>query len=189
MATFKKKDIKKINVDELVDPDGTFIDGDESHETTSQIKTAPQQTTDKFAKTAKQPLPLVYGWNGTRYSHGMRGGLGDTMYEEDDVELDEAELKMAKMVEDILTKKLSQKDIVNKQDIADINRNQVPDLEELGSRFNKQNIASNIKTLISNIKADKLSGEEKAIIINYILQGIGTEDIENDYKNILKSLI
>lgn len=187
MGTFKKKDIKKINVDELVDPDGSFIDGDESHETTSQIKTAPQQTTDKYAKTAKQNLPWpYYGYMGTPYSHGQRGGIGD-MYEE--AELDEAEMKMAKMVEDILTKKLNQKGIVNKQSNFDVNRNQIPDLEELSTKFNKQDIASNIKTLISNIQSNELGGEEKAIIINYIVQSIGTENIEPDYKNIIKSSI
>ena len=186
MATFKKKDIKKINVDELVDPDGSFIDGDESHETTSQIKTAPQQTTDKYAKTAKQSLPWLYGWNGSRYSHGMRG-VGGTMYEEE--ELDESELKMAKMVEDILTKKLNQQDFVNKQGVADINKNQIPDLEELSSKFNKQDITNNIRNLITNIQSNELSGEEKAIVLNYIIQNIRTDDIELDYKKIIKSAI
>lgn len=183
MKTFKKKDIKKINVDELVDPDGTFIDGDESYNTTSQSRTAPQQTTDKYAKTAKQKMPWLYGYMGTPYSHGQRGSIG----EEGTVE--EAEKRMTKMVEDILTKKMRKKDVVNRRPNNDINRNHIPDLEDLAQKFNKQDIASNIQSLMSTINSNNLSSEEKAIIINYIIQNIGTDDIEYDYKKILKGAI
>ena len=183
MATFKKKHIKDIKVDELVDelvdPDGSIIGGDNSYETTSQIKTAPQQTTDKFAATATQGHRWPYGSMGGAYSHGARGGAY----------VGEASIKMEKMVEDILTQKLSQKGIVNKQNVNDINRNQIPDLEELSTKFNKQSISSNIQTLISNIKSESLTGEEKAIIINYIINSIGTDNIDGDYKKILKSTI
>lgn len=185
MARFKKKDIKKINVDELVDPDGTFIDGDESHETTSQIKTAPQQTTDKYAKMAKQKLPWIYGYTGTPYSRGSRGGFGEM----GESEIDEAEKKMAKMVEDILTKKRKKKDLVDKEANFDINKNKIPDLEDLSTKFNRQDIASNIKTLVSTIKSVQLSGEEKAIIINYIIQSIGVDNINYQYKKIIKKTL
>lgn len=183
MKTFKKKDIKKVNVDELVDPDGTFIGGDKTYNTTSQSRTAPQQTTDKYAKTAKQKMPWLYGYMGSPYSHGQRGSIG----EEDTV--DEAEKKMTKMVEDILTKKTPKKDMVNRKSNNDINRNNIPDLEYLAEKLNKQDIVSNVQSLMAAINSNKLSSEEKAIVINYIIQNIGTNDIEYDYKKILKGAI
>ena len=182
MKTFKKKDINKVKVDELVDDDGSIIDGDESYQTTSQIKTAPAQTTDKFVHTAAQKFRYPYGYMGTPYSHGDK----DTMIGEDE-QIDEAQLKMEKMVEDIITNKFSQKDMVNKQNISDVNRNNIPDLDELSSKFNKQNISSSVQTLINGISKESLSGEEKAIILNYIIQNVGTKEIDNDYKKILKS--
>jgi len=183
MRTFKKKDIKKINVDELIDSDGSIIDGDKSHETTSQIKTAPAQTTDKFVQTARQKFRYPYGYTGTPYSHGDRYPI----MQEEDENIDEAQLKMEKMVEDIISKKLSNKEIIPKQDISDINKNKIPDLDELSSKFNKKNISSAIETLINGVKRESLSGEEKAIILNYIIENIGTKDIEQNYKVILKS--
>lgn len=187
MRTFKKKDIKKINVDELVDADGGIIDGDKSYETTSQIQTAPQQDTDSFVVTAKQKFryPYGYSYGGTPYSHGDRGGHGIS----NGIGIEEANLKMAKMVEDILTQRLSQNSIVNKQGIDDINRNQIPDLEELTTKYNKQDIASNMKKLVTSVSSENLSAEEKAIVLNYIIKNIGTKDIGNDYKRILKSII
>jgi len=185
MTTFKKKDIKNIDIDEFVDSDGSIIDGDESYETTSQIQTAPQQTTDKFVQTARQKFRYPYGYMGTPYSHGDTGNVK----EGEDEQIDEAQLKMEKMVEDILSQKISQKGLVQKQNVSDVNRNSIPDLDELSSKFNKQNISSNIQTLINGVNSEELSGEEKAIVLNYIIQNINTSNIENDYKNILKSLI
>lgn len=176
MKTFKKKDIEKLDIDELIDSDGSIIDGDDSDETTSQIQTAPQQTTDKFATTAKQRYQYPYGYLGTPYSHGDRG-MGESVQ------------KMEEMVEEILTQKLKNKDIVNKNKINDINKNKIPDLEELGKKFHKQDIAFNIEKLTNIINKSNLNGEEKAIIINYIINNIDTQDIDNNYKRIIKSLI
>lgn len=192
MPTFKKKDIKKVKLDELVDGDGTFIGGDKSYETTSQISTAPAQTMDKFVTTARQRYRWPYVYGGTPYSSGNRiAGMEDfdDNINGDDEMLDEATLRAQKMVEDIIQKQKQQKGFVSKNNITDINRNKIPDIDELSTRFNKHNISSNLQSLIKGINSESLSGEEKAIILSYLISNIGMNDIEPDYKNILKSKI
>jgi len=191
MPTFKKKDIKKIKLDELVDGDGTFISGDKSYETTSQVSTSKAQTMDKFVTTARQRYRWPYIYGGTPYSSGNRiSGMED--FDDninDDEMIDEATLRAQKMVEDIIQNQKQQKGFVSKNNITDINRNKIPDIDELSTRFNKHNISSNLQSLIKGINSESLSGEEKAIILNYVMDNIGINDIEVDYKNILKSKI
>lgn len=74
MAIIKKKDIKnyknssKKELDELVDIDGSPIEGDRNVANDSEIEVAPQQTTDDFASQAIQPNRGVNGYAGTGYA-------------------------------------------------------------------------------------------------------------------------
>jgi hypothetical protein len=94
MGIIKKKDLGKFNlnkqivgdkktpqselvdkepIEELVDDDGSFIEGGTTNSSAnSEIKTAPQQTTDDYAASGIQPNNYFYGIYGTPYSRGSR---------------------------------------------------------------------------------------------------------------------
>lgn len=68
-----KQFVKKEPIEELVDDDGSFIEGGTSNSSAnSEIKTAPQQTTDDYASGAIQPNNYYYGLYGASYSKGSR---------------------------------------------------------------------------------------------------------------------
>ena len=122
MKTFKKKDFENKNIepiedskeeiDELVDPDGSPIGGAATGHNTSEIRTAPQQTSDEFVDSARQGPRPWFGNYGTAYSHGVRRS-GSGIYEDEEVV--EARIKMDKMLEDVFTKKGKDNDIVTKE--------------------------------------------------------------------------
>lgn len=83
MKRYKKRDLGKINtnpvyekgkgkeqpLDELVDGDGSFIDGDEKNlAANSEIHS--KSTSDEFAQSGIQPNIFPIGSGSTRYSQG-----------------------------------------------------------------------------------------------------------------------
>lgn len=63
--------VKKEPIEELVDDDGSFIEGGvKNNAANSEIETAPQQTTDDYATGGIQPNNHFYGIYGTPYSSG-----------------------------------------------------------------------------------------------------------------------
>ena len=122
MKTFKKKDFMtetKEELDELINPDGSPIDGAANGHKESEIRTAPQQTGDEFADSSRQGPRPYFGNYGTAYSHGVRVNAGEEkdgdVIEEEDDEVDESKIKMEKVLEDIFTKKNKGNDIVSKE--------------------------------------------------------------------------
>jgi hypothetical protein len=102
MQTFKKKNIKHFKVvsedkctecevsendvideeeiiDELVTSTGGSISGDDKNVNNSEIKTAPQNTTDQFNAMAIQPNRYLYGVTGSAYSAGARQGTMESV--------------------------------------------------------------------------------------------------------------
>ena len=84
MKRFKKKDLterrhpkyvepqEEETLDELVDADGSPIEGDRNVVSNSEIETSPGQTTDDFVQSARQPnqgYDNMFG-GGTPYSRG-----------------------------------------------------------------------------------------------------------------------
>jgi hypothetical protein len=190
MSTIKKKDIKNYkkrseeDIEELVDADGSPIEGDRNPVSNSEIETAPQQTSDDFADSAIQPNRRYYGYGGTPYSHGRRiTGEG-----EDDLEGEElAEAKMKKMVEDILSQKSDSRDMVKKNGVSDINRNNIPDMEELAQI--KPVVGKKVEDVLKTISMNNLTGEEIGVVINYLLTNIDLSEVPSDYKKLLKNSI
>jgi hypothetical protein len=174
MAIIKKKDIKKFKVEskkpieELIDSDGSEISGDKPEfVNNSEIEVSPQETSADYADMAIQPNRGYYGYSGNNYSHG-NSHLREV-----------AKQKMKQLIEDTLS---------NKEN-TDINNNQIPDLDELNKRKNKPTITSNTKSFIKHILSVPLDGEDKAMVLNYILININTEDISDNFKNILRNTI
>lgn len=121
----KKKDLSKYKpkeeIEELVDADGTVIDGDDKQlSNDSEVTTMTPQTTDDFEKETSQHRDL-YGYGGTSYSRGtVRVGesLRDT-------------------IENVLRDRANNSDILDKSDI-DRKLNKVvkslsAEIEELGA--------------------------------------------------------
>jgi len=191
MATIKKKDLnkykakspkpKKIDLDELVDADGSPIEGDRNPVNNSEIETAPQQTTDDFANSAIQPNRYFYGLGGTAYSHGQH-------IQAESEKNRVAEEKMKKIIED-LTNKSGDREMVKRYKDNDVNRNEIPDLEELSTKYQKPIVAKKAQELLKTFEMNQLTGEEIGIVINYILTNINIADIPMDYKSLLRKSI
>ena len=174
MAIIKKKDIKKFKVEpkkpieELIDSDGSEISGDKPEfVNNSEIEVSPQETSADYADMAIQPNRGYYGYSGNNYSHG-NSHLREVAKE-----------KMRKLIEDTLS---------NKEN-TDINDNQIPDLDELIRRKNKPTVTSNTKSFIKHVLSVSLDGEDKAMILNFILINLDTNDIPDEYKNTLRNSI
>lgn len=182
MATFKKKDIKNLKddsekIEELIDADGSPIEGDEVHNNDSEIEVPNAQTSDEFKSQAIGPRSYYNLYGGTPYSRGSRHGM--TVENIDEIAKD----KMKKMVEDVLSKQNGNAGMVNRRNISDIDRDGIPDLEELSNT--KPMIDRELKKFINMISRIQLTGEEKGIVLNNLLQNMNIEDIPNDYKRFL----
>jgi hypothetical protein len=196
MKTFKKKDFKRIviessKVDEFVNDDGGIISGDETFNKGTEIKTGPinhqgdikgiPQTTDDFAAQAIQPRnwwwSMSYGYGqGQSRTPSTAGNLG----EGDDI----TESNVNKMVEDILKRRTNNKDMVTKSNASDINRNDIPDIDDLSD--NQMIVVGKMRDFIDTINSNNLSGEEIGIVLNYLVMNIETSQIPSDYKNIIR---
>jgi hypothetical protein len=131
MRTFKKKDFKKVvidsdYIDEFVDDNGGIISGDERYNKGVDVKTGPINmpgdekglalTTNKHAANAIQPRnwwwSMTYGQGrgtGTGSSNPVASNLGESSI---------AEERMRNMVEDILSKKNNNTDIIKKDNLS-----------------------------------------------------------------------
>lgn len=173
MVTIKKQDLKKYtpvkNIDELVDADGSPIEGSKPDSDDNEIEASPMQTSDEFVGLALQP--------------NRRNKLGYTR--ENTISKD----RMKEIVEDIINKNKSNKGFVSKKETPDVNSNGIPDIDELANEMGKPAPVRHAQIFMDDIKTTPLIGDEKAIIINYILSNIDTSDISDEYKNILRKRI
>ena len=92
---------------------------------------------------------------------------------------------MKKIIEDLASKG-DDRDMVRRYKDSDVNRNEIPDLEELATTYKKPIVAKKAQALLNTFEMNKLNGEEIGIVINYILTNVDLSDIPQDYKNLLK---
>lgn len=196
MTTFKKKDFKKVvnetSIDEFVNDDGGVISGDEKYNKGVDVKTGPinmpgddkglSLTTDKHAANAIQPRNW---WWSMTYGYGQGVGTGSNPVASN---LGESELtseqNMRNMVEDILSKKNKNSGIVKKTNNSDVNRNKIPDIEELSDT--QMIIVGKLNDLIDSMGSSNMNGDELGITLNYLLGKIDTKQIPMDYKNMIR---
>ena len=187
----KKKDLKNLkfkdDIEELVDADGAPIEGNDSSDNNMEIKTAPQQTTDDFVTTSRQPNMNYYSaygmGNGGPYARGSR--RGDALAESEVAE--EARKKMETMIEDILSKKFQNNDVVNKSNSSDISANEIPAIDTISQT--KPDAVRIANELIRSFGKNDLNGKEVAILLNSILSSIDANAIPSEYKKILQKKI
>lgn len=174
MQTLKKKDIKnykpiskpeleEVNdlveveeleeeveeLDEFVNGMGAAISGDEKNVNNSEIKTAPQNTTDQFAQTAIQPNRYLFNVDAT-------GGKVNGMTSEAINKI--AKDKMLSLLEDMTGPQLS-----SSKGITDFNNNDISDINELPS-----NVARKLTDLVDTVFKNNLQGEQINIILQYV---------------------
>jgi hypothetical protein len=168
MQTFKKKNIKQFKslleddckaceieetevideeeeITELVTATGGEISGDDKNVNNSEIKTAPQNTTDSFNAMAIQPNRYLYGVTGSGYSTGTRAGTMESINKL-------AKDKMLNLLENY------------PMDI-DVNDNTVQDSNELTQHTKRQ-----ITNVINTIEDNGIKGEELMIIVDKLLE-------------------
>jgi hypothetical protein len=192
MATIKKKDLKKYRpktyeqeIEELVDTDGSAIGdkkgSDRNPTNDTEIEVPDQQTSDEFATQAIQPNRYYYGIGGTAYSHGAR-----VQSEGELSESELAEAKMKDMIENLMGNRTDNRDMVKKYRDSDVNRNEIPDMEELATTYQKPIVVKKTQEILKTMEMNKLSGEEVGIVINYILNNVDLNQIPQDYKRLLR---
>ena len=202
MKVFKKKDFKKVNLDELVDADGSPISNQGKNglddtknnqpNTTTQI-TAPD-TGDAHAKLAIQPT-RIYGVASSLGGFTPINAKYDTFdnvtvdqepdkeKEEDIHSVKEGTEYIKKIVEDMLAKNKTYNSIIE----PDNNHNGIPDINELGET--KPEVVRNVEDFINNMSKTPLTDDESAIVLNYIVSNLKGENISTDYKLKLKGSI
>jgi hypothetical protein len=183
----KKKDLNKVNfkddIEELVDADGDPIEGSDSSDNNTEVKTAPQQTTDDFVASSRQPnmnYYSAYGMGGGQYSRGSR--RGDAYLSEKEAEIDESKQKMERMIEDIISKNKKNNDVVKKNNSTDVSVKEIPSINAL--KESNPEVFKLTNDLISCITKCELSGIDSAVVLNKLIDSIS---IEAQYKTKLKN--
>jgi hypothetical protein len=95
--------------------------------------------------------------------------------------------KMKSMVEDIVDKKFP-KEVVDKiKKYGDINKNGIPDIEVISEE--NPLLVRKVKNLIDIISKNQATGEQKGVILNFLVNNIDTIDIPSEYKKeIIKKI-
>jgi len=95
--------------------------------------------------------------------------------------------KMKSMVEDIVDKKFP-KEVVDKiTKYGDVNKNGIPDIDIISEE--NPLLVRKVKNLIDIISKNQATGEQKGVILNFLINNIGTTDIPMEYKQeMLKKL-
>ena len=200
----------KININELVNKDGTRIGANNVQIGQNNSKSASNSTSDPMydPEDGDQLKNAV----SQQRQNGQRGrnagyllripatsvGSSDGMsYMSDEdkkrrkkskEEIEKSsKKKMGEMVEDIVNKKFS-KEVLDKVKInGDINKNGIPDIEIISDE--NPLLVRKVKNLIDIISKNQATGEQKGVILNYLINNIGSTDIPMEYKSeMLKKL-
>ena len=172
---YKKRNIKK-RVKELVKKGGEPIEGDfpevpgdDAYASTGNPKGAGQQTTDDAAHQKQQGNSIFM----------YRGFYGEN--EED--KLNPSKVKMKGMLEDIFSKKKFDDDIVKRIRDKEVTLNGIPSIEIMND--SNPIIVRKVNLLKDVIDRNTVSGEEKGIILNHLLD-MDMSDIPREYKEEIK---
>jgi len=94
--------------------------------------------------------------------------------------------KMDELIEDIFTKKDFDKEFIDKKNVSDLRLNGIQPLDSI--RETNPILIRKVVNLSELIEKNDVSGEEKAIILNYLLS-IDMVNIPSEYKEELKKKI
>ena len=95
--------------------------------------------------------------------------------------------KMKNMVEDIVDKKFPKEVVDRIKKYGDVRKNGVPDIEIISEE--NPLLVRKVKSLVDIIEKNQATGEQKGVILNFLINNIGTVDIPTEYKQeMLKKL-
>jgi hypothetical protein len=190
---FSKKDFDKKykpkEVDELYDPNKGEIGGD-TVITQSEVGTdTPVVPADKTTarkkgmsidnqKFASQTRNTSADWGLSRFSMGVPYGNYSPVSEQEIKEL--AKEKMKKMIKELLQTRNDVSDLVNNKQYSDINRNNIPDLEEIGD-IHLSKLADDVNKSLIDKDEDVIAAVLNDLVIKV------KDKLSSDYKNIIKN--
>lgn len=189
-----------ILISELINKDGTRISGDKKINQVNNM-TASNLTTDDFVSTTRQGISFynnfgrVYVGEDDDTNDGVKVPDGDKPKKPKKTKKskkhsptmstklkENSKKRMESIIEDIFTKKDFDKEFVEKK-TKDLKLNGIQDLEVI--KETNPILIRKVATLRDVIEKNSTSGEEKAIILNYLLS-MDTTDIPTEYKEELK---
>jgi hypothetical protein len=98
-----------------------------------------------------------------------------------------AKNKMKGMVEDVVNKKFPEEVLNNLKKYGDITKNGIPDIEVISEE--NPLLVRKVKNLIDIIKKNQADGQQKGVVLNFLINNIDTIDIPAEYKKeMLKKL-
>lgn len=176
---------------EFVDKHGVKIKGDEPINQDDN-KSTSKSTTDDFVHTSRQGISRYFNYG--RIMSG-KDDEGIDLPDEDKKkegkkikkELKETSKdKMDKIIEDIFSKKDFDKEFISKKNISDLKLNAIQPIDTI--KETNPILLRKVMVLKDLIDKDDITGEEKAIILNHLLD-INMTDIPQEYKEELKKKI
>jgi hypothetical protein len=162
-----------ILLNELVNSDGSRIKGDSKVDQSNNMTTSKLTTDDKV---------LMQRPGISRYSNYGRVYVGEEDDEVTKLPPKKKSKKKAKLKEDVFTKKDFDKEFVQKK-IENLSQNNIQNLDSI--RDTNPILIRKVGALKDIIEKNSASGEEKAVILNYLLD-MDLSDIPQNYKEILK---
>lgn len=177
-------------VEELFSPDGEF-GGDTPNKPHQEIKTDTgksfdddsdfepgiPQTSDDFASKTKNRS----NWYGmTNQGQPYGSGVNHAVYTEGDMTE-----RAKKLVRELLQNRSNENDLVTNSQGSDVNRNEIPDIQEIENGV----IISKTQEFVNSVSSNELSGDELGVVLNYIVANLNMSQVPNDYKRLLKQKI
>ncbi len=195
-------------LNELVNSDGTRIGGDKVKLSRDNSKSASNSTLDPMydedgnqiknasvQSTRQQgyrgyyslvPMPAVKTPNATINTYTTNIDYMDDKKTKKKVKK-LSKKKMEEMVEDIVSKKISKDVMGDVKKYGVINKNGIPDIEIISDE--NPLLVRKVKNLIDIVKKNQANGEQKGVILNFLINNIDTMDIPVEYKKeMLKKL-
>jgi len=182
-----------ILLSELVNKNGSKIGGDYKIDQINSMTTSPSEppvTTDDYMKATKQGKSLYmfrsFYTEDDETSSDVKEPKEDIKKKKGKKKSKKKKIKESKsMIEGIFTKKDFDKEFVEKKD-SNINLDKIPNLEFI--RETNPILIRKVSALKDIIEKNISSGEEIAVVINYLLD-LDLSDVPSEYKNILKNKI
>lgn len=177
-----------ILLNELVNKDGSRISGDKKIDQLNNV-TASKETTDDYVHSTRQSV--------SRYNNYGRVYIGEEGDEEEELKTpptdkkrkkpikklkETAKGKMDSLIEDIFTKKQFDTEFVN-QNNNNLLSTEIGDLDSI--RDTNPILIRKVGALKDIIEKNDASGEEKAVILNYLLD-MDLTDMSSEHKEQLK---
>ena len=187
------KNYPTINLSELVNKNGSKIGGDYKIDQINSMTTSPSEppvTTDDYMKATKQGKSLYmfrsFYTEDDETNTDVKEPKEDTKKKKGKKKSKKKKIKESKSVlEGIFTKKDFDKEFVEKKD-SSIKLDKIPNLEFI--RETNPILIRKVSALKDIIEKNISSGEEIAVVINYLLD-LDLSDVPSEYKNILKNKI